>query len=210
MRLTAKEDSDKGLDLVEPGIYHAVCTWVYDLGTHYNDVYRKMYHKCLIGWELPEVRITVRTDADDPNSEQDLPRMMSKRYTLSLHEKSALRKDLETWRGRGFSADELKGFDISTLLGVNCQLQIIHNESDGKTYANIASVLPIGKGAKKYSPESGTKFFSFEDGISPPDGTPEWVYNLITESDEYQGPSGKTDDDDWYTTDDTVNEDAPF
>ena len=38
------------------------------------------------------------------------PFLVRRRYTASLHEKSALRKDLESWRGRAFTNVELDGF----------------------------------------------------------------------------------------------------
>lgn len=64
-------------------------------------------------------------------------------FTASLHENSALRPFLEAWRGRAFSDDELKGFDIEKLIGANAFVQIIHNESNDKTYANIQSIMPV-------------------------------------------------------------------
>ena len=36
-------------------------------------------------------------------------------YTLCLHERAALRKDLESWRGRKFTEQELDGFDLEKL-----------------------------------------------------------------------------------------------
>jgi len=74
-------------------------------------------------------------------------------YTLSLHERAALRKDLESWRGRKFTEIELDGFDLERLIGVNAQVQVTQDLSDdGTTYANVSTVVPPGKGAPKLAP----------------------------------------------------------
>lgn len=76
--------------------------------------------------------------------------MVVSQYTLSLNSKAKLRQHLEAWRGRKFSGEELKGFDLEKLLGANCQLQIVHSLSDnGRTYANVQAIVPLGKGMNK-------------------------------------------------------------
>src|SRR3990167_2490369 len=68
-------------------------------------------------------------------------------------EKANLRKHLEAWRGKKFTKEELDGFDVEKLLGVNCQLQVIHNLSDnGGTFANVQAIVPLGKGMVKIRP----------------------------------------------------------
>lgn len=71
------------------------------------------------------------------------PLIQTKRYTISLGEKSTLRKDLESWRGKGFTDEELKGFDLTKLLGAWCMVTISHNDRDGKTYANLDAITPV-------------------------------------------------------------------
>lgn len=64
-------------------------------------------------------------------------------FNLSLHENSSLRQFLEQWRGRPFAESEINrppGFDLESVIGVPCTLNIIHNDSNGKTYANISSI----------------------------------------------------------------------
>jgi hypothetical protein len=65
------------------------------------------------------------------------------RFTASLHEKAKLRQFLEMWMGRPFSSGELQSFDVDSFIGTNAYVQIIHNESGGKTYANIQSIMPL-------------------------------------------------------------------
>jgi hypothetical protein len=98
------------------GTFSAVCCDVVDLGmlevTFGGKT--KEQHKIWIVWQIEEVMADNR------------PYTVRKRYTLSLHEKASLRKDLESWRGRAFTASELEGFDVETVLGVACMLNVIH------------------------------------------------------------------------------------
>lgn len=121
-----------------PGQHSAVCVDIVDLGmlevTFGKETTNK--HKIRIVWQIEEVM------ADNK------PYIASKMYTLSLHQKSQLRKDLESWRGKQFSPEELEGFDVENLLGVNCLLNVIQEVStkNGKTYSNIASIMRLPKG----------------------------------------------------------------
>jgi hypothetical protein len=118
------------------GAHAAVCCDIIDLGVlsiTYAGVTKKQ-HKIWIVWQLEELR-------DDGK-----PHTVRKRYTLSLHEKSALRKDLESWRGRKFSEEELNGFDVELLLSAPVYLNVIHAEKEGMTYANVASMMRLPKG----------------------------------------------------------------
>ena len=93
-----------------------------------------------------------RLDTQDADERRIIVR---KRYRNSLHEKAGLRRDLEMWRGKKFSADELRGFDLERLIGVSCQIQVVHNAKDnGKVYANVAAVIPLGKGMPKLAVDS--------------------------------------------------------
>jgi hypothetical protein len=126
------------------GLQPAVCCDVVDLGL--VDTPWGQKHKVEIRWQL-----------EDPmESQLGLVRpIVRQRFTNSLHEKAVLRGMLETWRGRKFTKDELSGFDLEKLLGVSCQLQIIHRPtSDGQTFANVNAVIPLGKGMPKVRVES--------------------------------------------------------
>jgi len=182
MGLIATEGGGSNFEPVSEGLHQAVCYSVYDLGTHYNEKFSKSSHQILIMWELPGERIDIEKNGEKLN----LPRAISKKYTLSLGEKANLRKDLQTWRGRAFSAVELKGFDLHKLLGVGCQIQIIHNKKDDKTYANITAIMPMPKGSQPLKAENPLRFYSISDhGQNIPEGTPEWVTEIIKDSDEW-------------------------
>jgi len=178
MPLTATDSGETiERELTPVGLHHAICTGVYDLGVQYNERFNKHSHKILIQWELPEVRIEI--EDKDTGAMKNLPKAASKQYTLSLHEKANLRKDLESWRGKEFTAEELQGFDILNLLGVNCLIQIIHKTTEKKTYANPAAILPLQPGTPKREPENPLRSFSFETDQESPEGTPQWIREII-------------------------------
>lgn len=92
-------------------------------------------HKCTLVFE---------TDELDP---EEIPLRVSKRYTLSLSEKSNLRQDLQRWRGKVFDQKELKkGFDLESLLGLNATIYVALREKDERIYANIQTILPPARG----------------------------------------------------------------
>jgi len=114
------------------GTHSAVCSAVIDLGTQYSEKYGKSQHKVLIGWELD-------------TGEEQRPTIW-RRYSLSLHEKAALRQHLEAWRGRSFSDDELNGFDLKNVLAKPCLATVKHRKTDAGTYSDLAGVSSLPKG----------------------------------------------------------------
>jgi hypothetical protein len=184
MGLTASEGGTK-YEVIPAGVYQAVCYAIYDLGSQYSQQFEKSSHKCLIAWEIPTERIEVVKDGKTLS----MPRVTSAQFTVSLSEKANLRKCLESWRGKVFTPSELEGFDISKLIKVNCMLQIIHRSKDGKTYANVQTVLPLYKGLQNLSPENPTVIYKLEDG-EPPEGTPKWIVDIIHNSSEWKEMHG--------------------
>lgn len=183
MGFIVREQGESSFPVVEAGLHQAVCYALYDLGTHYSEKFDKSSRKVLIIWELPELRIDIEKDG----VKQNLPRVVSKKYTLSLGEKANLRKDLSSWRGRVFTPQELEGFDLQSILGVNCMIQIIHNTKDGKTYANISNILPLLKNMPSKKPENPVVCFSLEENPILPEHTPKWIKELIMSSKELSG-----------------------
>ena len=119
------------------GLHPAVCIDVLDLGEQQT------------AWGL-KPKIELRWQIDEINPETQKPFQVRARFTNSLHEKAILRQTLETWRNRKFTAEELKGFDLETLIGVGCQVQIVHAPGDeGRVWANVQAVVPFPKGMVK-------------------------------------------------------------
>tara|TARA_S200002703_G_C3698060_1_gene214354 strand:- start:52 stop:648 length:597 start_codon:yes stop_codon:yes gene_type:complete len=135
---------------VPTGVHNARCVRVIDLGTQRNDYGGNITFKrqVLIIWEIPD------------QMSNDQPMTISKFYTLSLHEKSNLGMDLTSWRGRPFTEQEKEGFDITKLIGVPCQINVMHNDS-GKE--KVSSVMPLGKDTQIHEQYHESISFSIDD-----------------------------------------------
>jgi hypothetical protein len=121
------------------GTYQARCIRLIDMGTQTTDYQgeTKTAHKLWMAFEIL---------SDTERRDDGTPYMVSKRFTASLHEKSALRKTLASWRGRDFTAPELKAFDLAGVLGKSCLISLVDSTKDGKTFTNIAAIMAAPKG----------------------------------------------------------------
>lgn len=134
-------------ELIPAGNYIARCYQMLEIGHVTENIMgvQKTLQKVRIGWELPEELKVF----DQAKGEQ--PWVISKEYTLSMNEKSNLRKDLKSWRGKDFSEDEAKSFDITKLIGVPCMLNIIHTNGKtdpSKVYEQISGITALPKSIK--------------------------------------------------------------
>lgn len=179
MSLTVNGESAPSIAPVEEGTHLGVCSMLIDLGMQYSEVYKKSQRKVLIGWELPDETIEIDGEMK--------PRVLSKRYTANLSEKSNLRKDLASWRGRDFTPDELKAFDLKNIVGASCLLTIIHSKNGEKTYANIQSVVKLPKGMAKQALSEPPVVFDLDtDPLERVEDMPAWIAELIKKSETYQ------------------------
>ena len=219
MALIVKENGNgPSTPPIDPGMYQAVCVGIYDLGTQKGGDFGKgikMQRKIYVEWEIPDERIDLEIDGKTVN----VARKQRQKYTLSLNEKATLRKHLDSWRGRPFTVEELEGFDVFSILGANCYLNIIHapaNDGSGKIYANIASITPLMKKDVKLQPEGQTVVFSFTDGKMPGEDIPAWIGKIMADSPEYKElasrPTGNSVQNvrDVSPTDSADTDDVPF
>lgn len=153
MGFIAKDAGEGNFKRVPAGVYIGRCFSLIDLGTQLSSGQygEKMQHKIRIGWELfgedeQGQPLTIVTNG------KEMPLTISKSYTVSLHEKSSLRKDLSAWRGRDFTDEEAKAFDISKLIGAYCMVNITTSESNGKTYSNVGGLTPLPGALKNSKP----------------------------------------------------------
>ncbi len=139
MSLTVSEGTTTAYSPCPAGTWPARCVQLIDLGSQQStfEGQTKTARKVLVGFEVC-----------DPDARRDdgAPFVASKRFTMSLHEKSALRAFLQAWRGRPFTPEELRGFDLRVLLGQPALLGIVHVGKDGRTFANISSCMRLPKG----------------------------------------------------------------
>jgi hypothetical protein len=121
---------------------------------------------------------------------------IAKSFTLTLAEKSTLRKDLQMWRGRDFTAEELRGFELKNVLGAWAMLNVTHTESNGKTYTNIAGVNPVPANMKKAGLPNGVNELKIFDIENPDmelfDSFSENLKKKIESSPEWQESRGSS------------------
>lgn len=188
MGLTAtKKGSD--FEMTPEGVHPARCYRVIDLGTQTTEWngQKKKAHKVMLGWEL----------LGDERMADGRPFSISKRYTVSTHEKGNLRKDLESWRGKKFTPDEEAQFEIKNVLGAYCLLNVTHNTGgDGNTYANIAAIMPLPKSMGKPQAVNANQLFDLDDrDMELYESFSDKLKATIAAADEWVQPRGDLKDD---------------
>ena len=126
------------------GVVQAVIVDVIDLGKQTTTFAgeTKTQHKIKVMFQVDERR-------DDGQRF-----VLGKFYTLSLHEKATLRKDIEALRSKKFTEEEaLAGFDVNDIIGWQAMVQVEHKVSGDNTYGNIRGVMPLPKGMPKLEAE---------------------------------------------------------
>lgn len=162
----------------------ARCVRVIDLGVQKDDgMYgTKIQHKLMLCWELPTETHVFREE-NGPE-----PFMLSSEYTMFLSEKANLRKDLESWRGRPFTPEELEAFDVGKLLGVPCLLNVVHKTAkNGNVYGNVKGITPMPKGMQ--CPPAISKLVKYEIEMGRNEifaSLPEWVQNKIAACEDWK------------------------
>ena len=177
MSLTVSS-GESDYEVVPAGQHLAVCYRLVDAGTReeqYKDNPPKKRHVLFVYWELPEVKMG-----------DGRPFTISKKYTLTLNENGTLFKDLKTWRGKSFTQEELKGFDLLKVLGVSALLEVEHSD-EGK--ARVVSVFKPDGGAKATDTENEQQAFDIDEYakgdpkmIEIFGSFPEWMQGMIEES----------------------------
>ena len=122
------------------GTHVAILNTVVDLGLQESRYGSQPKRELYLAFEVTD-EFNEWTDKEGPRRE---PKRVSTTVTASLSQKAKLREYVEGMLGSRLSEAEVREFDIVGLvLGKPCLLNVIHNESNGNTYANIASVAPL-------------------------------------------------------------------
>ncbi len=191
MGLTVSESSGSTFKSAPAGTHLARCVRLIDIGTQHGEYQGKptVRRQMIVMWELPQELM------DDGK-----PFVASKFYTASLGEKASLRKDLEAWRGRAFSAEELAGFDMRTILGKVCMLSVVGKDNGG---TKVGGVMAAPKGTQLPAAVNTPYSFDIDEWDENAfQGLSDGIKGLIQASDEYkarqkqQAPEPATIDDD--------------
>lgn len=154
MSMVASDNGGIEIPKLEGGVYTSISSAMVDLGLQKSEKFKTTQRKFMLIW-------TIQGEEVEINGEKQA-RQISKEYSFSLNEKSTLRKDLQSWRGKVFTDEELRGFNLLNVLNVACQLQIILEEKNGKQYNNIAGIMSLPKGTK-ISPLDDVYYFDIEN-----------------------------------------------
>jgi hypothetical protein len=186
MPITASTKPSSNFEPIPAGTYLARCFSMVHIGT-VEDEYqgqKRFVNKVRITWELP-------TEMKVFNPEKgEQPQAISREFTLSMHEKSTLRAFLTSWRGRGFSEEDAKDFDVSRLVGVPCMLSIVHEPSKTdptRVRDKISGISTVMKGVTmppQVNPSFVFELDSFEQ--SKFDSLPDWLKDKVRQSQEYR------------------------
>lgn len=134
----------------EPGAVSGVLIKVIDQGTQkttFNGE-EKFAHKVMFTFEL------------ESKMSDGKPHIISTTFTASMHEKAALRKFLEGWRGKQYTQQEAESIEPKKLLGQAAMLTLVEKGE----YVNISSASKLPKGLMPIKPENDFVYFSLYPG----------------------------------------------
>lgn len=215
MGFIAADSGGGNFKRVPSGVHIGRCYSLIDLGTQTSNGQfgEKHQHRIRVAWELfgeedDGTPLTVDVDG------KMMPMTISKSYTVSLHEKAGLRKDLAAWRGRDFTDEEAKAFDVSKLIGAYCMVNATTSETNGKTYTNVAGLTPLPGALKnaKPAPVHGNVIFDLDKpDMKVFNGFHEKLQEAIKKSPEWAAATGqKQSGFDDMPNDDFGGDEPPF
>lgn len=197
--------------LAPAGTWPARCQMVIDLGmqpTEYMGQKKAPVQRIRIGFELP-----FNLHVFDEKRGQE-PFTLSRAFTNSLGDKSALKPILNAWRGRPLDDIDIKGgerngqkvepFTFVKLLGAPALITVVHEpkKSDGSMVAKISSIskLPLEiAGQKIVLPPAILKpiLYSIDQGPNHPDFKllPEWIQEDCARCIEWTNQPTEPEDD---------------
>lgn len=142
------KDTNKQIELASEDNHVAVCVGVWDMGntaiTFTATKETKILHKILIRWEIDE-------DIQQEGEYKGKKKCVDKTYNFTFHEKSNLRRDVESWIGKLPDDVIMKGYDLENLIGQPCMLNIVHNKDEhGNTWVNVNNISKLPKGLQPF------------------------------------------------------------
>lgn len=198
-------------ELVPAGMHVARCYSVVDIGTQvsmYNGE-EKRQRKVVLTFELPKIRKVF----DEEKGEQ--PKVISRKYTASNHEKSHLSAHLISWFSDKKPDGDLYAWLENDVAGAPCMMNVGHEKftnNQGKEieYAKIQSINPVPEGMGAPDQENESVVFdldNFDQKVF--DKLPEWIQKQIQESPEYKLAKGEKTETPGFEGD-VKKEDLPF
>lgn len=159
----------------------AVVTRIYFVGTQLNKFQPE---------QRPALKIVMSFEVDSQKSDGS-NHMLSSVFTYSLHERSALSKQFGPILGNQWPQKDGEPFDISSLLGLCCMVDIKHNtKPDGSVSAKIDKISKLPRGFSPFETDSNQSVWCYDDpGAMDAEGVPDWIKKMAQESVELAGMS---------------------
>lgn len=171
---------------VPPGNHPARCFGMVSLGTQpsANPQFQPKF-KVVLLYEFPNESVEFNGEKKPMVTNQFL-----NVYLGSPAKPSNTATFLTAWRGRAFTDEELKGFDMSKVVGASCLLNIVHQTKDNKTREAIASISPLPKGMTMPPQVNPSLIYEIEQGRDAVfQALPEWMQKMIGQCQEWQHPA---------------------
>jgi len=128
---------------IDAGSYLGRCFSVIDLGhqtvsfIENGQPSQKQQRKVLVSFEL------FGDDSNGPLEIDGKPMVINKKYTFSMNEAAKLRLDIESWKGKKLVKGVDLPFDMKSMLDKWAMVNVVHNDWNGKTYANLNSLSQV-------------------------------------------------------------------
>lgn len=160
---------------VPPGTHIAVCNMVADMGMQPgSQMFPDPKRKLVIRWEVQSERVEYEKDGKTVEG----PLTINGTYTASMNEKANLRKLLEAWRGRKFTDEQAATFDVSSILGAACLINVSETDKGDATYSNVVGASPLMKGMDAPKAENALLYYG-DDNKAGFNDLPKWIQEKI-------------------------------
>lgn len=188
------ESSGGNFERCPVGSHLARCYRIIGLGTQRSE-YKgqvKFLPKVMLGWEVH----AIDEDGKPLNMADGRPFGIFKNYTLSWSEKATLRLDLQSWRGKPFTPEEMRRFDLANIMDKWCMINVVEREGqNGNLYSNVSGVMPVPANLKQLglpaSVNQNEMFNILEPNMEMFNGFSDNLKKKIEASPEWQKVLGK-------------------
>lgn len=213
MSLVVENSGGGNFKPVSAGVHLARLYRIIDLGTQKSEFEGKtnFLHKVKFVWEVHS-----EDDEGAPLvTDKGEPMIITKDYTLSWGEKANLRKDLESWRGRPFTDEEQRRFDLKNVLDQWCMINVQHKpRQKGGVFANIVGVSPVPKLVKQNGLPKGHNrceiFLVSNPDMEMFETFSDYLKQTIQASPEWRAPAKKESSKSTGSGFDDMDNDVPF
>jgi hypothetical protein len=179
-------DAKKGMgdrQLAPVGNHIARCYQLVDLGMQDSPRYGNASHKLRFAWELCE-------ELRDFGKGKVEPYSVSMTVNFFFGKNSNFTKLLEGWKGGTFTDEEFARFELKTLVGKACMVNVVHATSGENEYANVASISPVPQKWKDRVPAMHNPPLYFEVEMGPSSREflllPEFLQKIVSNCHEWR------------------------